>query len=42
MPIWAELMINLIGYAGFIVLASRGSVAGDERAGGDEVGAGSR
>ena len=42
MPIWAEFMINLIGYAGFLVLASRGSVAGDEGASGEEVGAGSR
>jgi hypothetical protein len=42
MPVWAELMINLIGYAGFVVLASRGNTAGEEGAGGDEVGAGAR
>ena len=31
MPMWAEVMVNLIGYAGFIVLASRGGSAGDEQ-----------
>ena len=25
MPVWLEVLLNLSGYAGFVVLASRGS-----------------
>ncbi len=36
MPVWAEVMLNLIGYAGFVALASRGGVE-DNQIGGDEI-----
>lgn len=36
MPIWAEVFVNLIGYAGFIALASRGG-SGNDQIDGDEI-----
>ena len=36
MPVWAEIMLNLIGYAGFVVVASRGSIRHDQTSG-DEI-----
>jgi len=35
MPVWTEVMFNLLGYAGFVALASRGG-GSDARIGGDE------
>lgn len=40
MPVWLEVLLNLSGYAGFVALASRGTLcpraAADDRIGGDE------
>ncbi|WP_100230423.1 hypothetical protein [Bradyrhizobium forestalis] len=40
MPVWLEVLLNLSGYAGFVVLASRGAVwpqaPADDRSCGEE------
>lgn len=40
MPAWLEVLLNLVGYAGFVALASRGATSpqapADDRSCGDE------
>jgi len=40
MPAWLEILLNLVGYAGFVALASRGAASpqaqADDRSYGDD------
>ncbi|SPP95591.1 MULTISPECIES: hypothetical protein [Bradyrhizobium] len=40
MPAWLEVLLNLVGYAGFVALASRGAASpqapADDRSYGDD------
>ena len=30
MPLWTEILINVIGYSGFVAVASRGNAHGEQ------------